>query len=158
LIAFYCWLRGRFGKICVVISSDRLVARFELFGRQRSREFVLDATSRAGLVADFHMNTLDGVVARRSRPRRVRDDDRPTGQVRELPLPRRTRLARRADQPALGPDGFFEEMKTTVQTENGPLQIEFIARVRALLAANGEVDSKLRAEPSAHLPNDGDPV
>jgi len=49
----YIYVRGRFGKTYVLVEPGRLVRRFDLFGRQRMREYSLDRNSWASLVADF---------------------------------------------------------------------------------------------------------
>lgn len=47
------WLGNRFGHTYVLVESGRLVIRRELLGRTRSREFALDAASRAELVTAY---------------------------------------------------------------------------------------------------------
>lgn len=57
---FYLWLSGRFGKTHVLIEPGRLVTKFELFGRQKLREYFLDENSCASLVADYYVGGETG--------------------------------------------------------------------------------------------------
>ena len=52
----YFAVRGRFGKQYLLVEPDRLVNKFELFGREKYKEFVLDVNSRASLVESFRSN------------------------------------------------------------------------------------------------------
>ncbi|MBN1590517.1 MAG: hypothetical protein JW888_13460 [Pirellulales bacterium] len=52
----YGWLRGRYGKVYVLVEANRLVKRFELFGREKMREYTLDENSKASLVESFRLN------------------------------------------------------------------------------------------------------
>ena len=41
---------------CVLVEPERLVVKFELFGREKFREYVLDEESKAKLVERFRQN------------------------------------------------------------------------------------------------------
>ncbi|MBN2473554.1 MAG: hypothetical protein JXB62_03020 [Pirellulales bacterium] len=56
LLMLYFWYRGRFGKTYVLVESDRLVTKFELFGREKYREYGLAPDSRARLVESYRSN------------------------------------------------------------------------------------------------------
>ncbi len=52
----YFWIRGRFGKIYVLVEPDRLVLKRELFGRERYKDHLLDEHSRATLAESYRQN------------------------------------------------------------------------------------------------------
>ena len=54
LIVCYVWRRDR-STTHVLIEPGRLVTRFELFGRQKTQEYVLGKDDRASLVADYRL-------------------------------------------------------------------------------------------------------
>ncbi len=56
LLMLYFFVRGRFGKQYLLVDPDRFVVKFELFGREKYKEFTLDANSRASLVETYRSN------------------------------------------------------------------------------------------------------
>jgi len=52
----YFWFRGRFGKTYVLVQRDRLVIKFELLGREKYREYLLNRDSLARLETAYEEN------------------------------------------------------------------------------------------------------